>query len=476
MRTIHHESSRELVFRHAFGMFCLYAILLALLLLSIPLYAYAADANQPTTNQPVVHARITEIMFDPPGTDTGHEWVEVVTETELDWSKFAFREEGVNHKISVEGDVGAMSSVTNMLQAGTVFVIADDPTKFRIDHPNFSGLLFNSTFSLKNTGEEIGLVYDGAQIFTVAYNPELGAKGDGNSLQNPIGASWVVQKENPSNVIATSPVDGVTSFATSTASTTILVSASVNSVDTVPSGGYQSEYVALATAIPDAVRVSIVGEDGIAVSKSSNVVGVGVSFHARGIGLKKVDLPNARYIWNFGDGVVRDGQHVEHTYVHPGEYRASVTVSSGVWTATDTITVNVDQPTFFLRHAAVYERGSELRGFIAISNVSKTLALLDGFQLVFRNSSMKEVARFIFDAQTIISPKTDLRLAFAHIFPTSRPAVERLLRAEGQLTVSLEYPNGRLLNSVLLTRIKTMALTPGETSYRNTTARICHYE
>lgn len=470
MRTIHHEAGRELAFRHAFGMFCFYAVLLALLILSMPLYVYAADANQPAINQSVAHARITEIMFDPPGTDTGHEWVEVVAETEIDWSKLALREEGVNHKISAEG------SVPNLIQVGTVFVIADDPVKFRTDHPAFSGMLLNSTFSLKNTGEEIGLVYDGSQIFTVTYNPELGAKGDGNSLQNPTGTSWVAQKENPGTITVQVSVDGAVALATSSTTTIMSVKPTGEPADAAPPGGYQSEYVALAAAIPDAVRVSVVGEDGATVSKITGVVGAALQFHSRGIGLKKVELPNARYTWNFGDGVVRDGQHVEHSYKHPGEYNASVTVSSGVWSATDTVMVDIDQPTFFLRQAAVYERGQELYGFITLSNVSKSPARLDGFQLVLRNSSMKEAARFTFDAQTTISPKNDMRLAFVQIFPRSRPSVERLLRAKGQLTVSLEYPNGRLLNSVLLTRIKTAAFAPGEIGYRNTTARICHYE
>lgn len=475
MRTIHHEASHELVFRHAFGMFCFYAILLALLLLSLPLNVYAADTGQAVVSQTAVRAHISEIMFDPPGTDTGHEWVEVVAETELDWSKLAFREEGVNHKISAEG------SIPNSIQAGAAFVIADDPAKFRSDHPAYSGLLFNSTFSLKNTGEEIGLGYDGAQIFTVTYNPELGAKGDGNSLQNSAGSAWVAQKENPGIVTVPVPVDDAVTVAASTApalTTTVATSTtvSVNQTDVVPLGGYQSEYVALAAAIPDAVRVSIVGEDGGAVSVLSNVVGAAVRFHARGIGLKKVELPNARYSWNFGDGVIRDGQHVEHVYTHPGQYMASVTVSSGVWSATDAVVVNVGLPTFFLRQAAVYERDQELRGFITLSNTAKVSAQLERFQLVFRNSSVNESARFTFDAQTIISQKNELRLAFAHIFSRSNPVVDRLLRTGGQLTVSLEYPNGRLLNSVLLTRVKTESFVPGEMGYRNTTARICHYE
>lgn len=474
------STGEELVFQHALAMFCFYAFLLACLFLFVPLSVQAADEKM----------YITEIMFDPPGTDSGHEWVEVKIVQEVDWSKITFIEDGVKHKLSAELDVSGQAQVqAQILSPGSVFVIADDPSKFRADHPSFGDMVFNSTFSLKNTGETIGLAYDGEQLFSVEYNTEIGAKGDGNSLQSTNGLNWFAQKESPGMVSSESQQSDAVKAVGATASTTTatsLVSSSSVTDQSADIGGVQSQYAALAASVPDAIKIRAVDSEGATVKHMRGVVGAPVRFNAKGYGLKNVELAQARFVWNFGDGAVQEGQSREHIFAHPGTYQVSVTVSSRVWSATETISVVVDGPTFFLRKAAVYSREGlkwAILGSLILTNGGKENAVIDGFRLTLSNSALRERASFKFDEHTYLAAKNDTHLSFAGIFSSTDPAVKRLLGAKGVLAVTLEYPNGRPVNSILLTRVETAPLEPRLSGYQkkgqdssNVTARICHYE
>src|SRR5581483_1064214 len=121
---------------------------------------------------------ITEIMYDLPGGDTGREWIEVKNTgtTSADLSSWKLFEANTNHKIS--------AIAASNIAPGEYAVIADDSDKFKTDNASYTGLLFDSAFSLSNTGETISLRDEsGNDIDTVTYNPSLGASGDGSSLQ-----------------------------------------------------------------------------------------------------------------------------------------------------------------------------------------------------------------------------------------------------------------------------------------------------
>ena len=96
-----------------------------------------------------VHAesslKITEIMYDLPGSDSGREWIEVYNAgaSDIDLSLFKFFEANTNHGLAPAG--------SSILSAGALAVIADNPEKFSIDWPSYNGLIFDSSFSLSNT-------------------------------------------------------------------------------------------------------------------------------------------------------------------------------------------------------------------------------------------------------------------------------------------------------------------------------------
>jgi hypothetical protein len=120
--------------------------------------------------------RMTEIMYDlPQGSDSGREWIEVYNsgQSAVDVTKLRLFENGTNHKITGNG----------ALSPNAFAVIADNPTKFETDWPQYSGLLFDSTFALGNTGDTFELRdASSTMIDTVSFTSGLGAAGDGNSL------------------------------------------------------------------------------------------------------------------------------------------------------------------------------------------------------------------------------------------------------------------------------------------------------
>ena len=71
-----------------------------------------------------------------------------------------------------------------LLPSGAHAVIAQDTDTFLSDWPDFSGTLFDSSFSLKNIGELIAIRdAELTDVNVVAYMSSWGGKGDGKSLQ-----------------------------------------------------------------------------------------------------------------------------------------------------------------------------------------------------------------------------------------------------------------------------------------------------
>jgi hypothetical protein len=92
---------------------------------------------------------INEIMYDPSGADTTHEWLELFNKggTGVDLTGWKFWEASTNHGLTL------VQGSWNMPPAGYA-VIVQDGTTFLADRPAFSGTVLDSTFSLVNSGGE----------------------------------------------------------------------------------------------------------------------------------------------------------------------------------------------------------------------------------------------------------------------------------------------------------------------------------
>jgi hypothetical protein len=138
----------------------------------------ASPSPSPSAPLKAAILRITEIMYNPQGNDEGREWIEVRNEgsiaVALEDMKLA--ESGQRHGITPYKGAGA-------LPPGGYAIITSNPDGFLEAFPAFNGLLFDSSFSLKNTGERVGIEGGGYEPHTASYDPLWGGDDNGKSLQ-----------------------------------------------------------------------------------------------------------------------------------------------------------------------------------------------------------------------------------------------------------------------------------------------------
>lgn len=270
-------------------------------------------------------ASITEIMYDLSGSDSGREWIEIKNTdvAEAMFSQWKFFEGDTNHSIVLFRGTATSSS-------GGVAIIADDPDKFLIDLPNFSGTLFKSSFSLGNSGETIAIKFDGVIVDEVAYASTTGAAGDGNSLQKKDGG-WSASIPTPGvSDLSFIAVSGVASQVASTSLDSPVANTSSVSQTVIGAGGGSEPLKPNLFVYATAPARTVAGADAI--------------FEVVALGVKKEPVLNARYIWSFGDGGTVEGKKVLHAYHYPGNYAVLVEASSGEWSATDRKDISVLEP------------------------------------------------------------------------------------------------------------------------------------
>ena len=124
---------------------------------------------------------INEIMYNPAGSDDGHEWIEIVNfSTSTDYlidENWRFND-GANHRLTlISGD--------NVLNPDEYAVLATDNEIFLQGHPDFQGTLIDTVMALNNSNDSLSLSVDSGQSFfgNVAYQADWGAADNGYTLE-----------------------------------------------------------------------------------------------------------------------------------------------------------------------------------------------------------------------------------------------------------------------------------------------------
>lgn len=261
---------------------------------------------------------INEIMYDlKEGSDTGREWIEIANTgtTPTTLTGWKLYEANTNHALT-------LSQGNETIPIDGFAIITSDVTKFLADNPGFSGTIFDSSFSLSNTGESLAIRDANlADIDSVIYTSDQGGAGDGNSLQK-VGSIWQSGTPTPG---ASTNSSGSTSMGDTPSQGTSTTTAS-NTTTTSTGGG---------SSFP--VEPQIFASAG--EKKRTATVGGATTFSGRVWGLKKEPIENARMLWNFGDGSTAEGKTVLHTYRYPGTYIITLDASSGYYSASDRVTI-----------------------------------------------------------------------------------------------------------------------------------------
>ena len=314
---------------------------------------------------------ITEIMYDPKGTDAsaGGEWIEVQNTGSIatDLTQWLFFENDTNHGIMADG--------ASSTQPGEYAVISRDLVAFKNYFNSFSGLLFKASFSL-NEGENLATKSNKDDPVTstnsITYTSEWGAKNDGNSLQKS-QTGWIAASPTPGGANNGMPLSQINSATNEAVTSTELSHTNIN--------------------IPTPVQTITVDAG---ISKQTAIVGADLVFKAVAHGLQGDVIPNARFMWSFGDGSTKEGSSVPYAYRYPGEYIVMLEGSSDGYSASDKIIVTVVSAQIFIN-----EIGPPDDFFVSIKNDAKQEINIGGWTL--RSGNM----HFLIPANTfIVSGKT----------------------------------------------------------------------
>jgi hypothetical protein len=265
---------------------------------------------------------INEIMYDPEGTDTGREWIEVYNsgESDVDLATYKLLESNVNHKITNYNE-----TPTAILKSGQFAIVADNAEKFLIDFPGFTGLLFDSVFSLNNTGEVLVMVDPTGNIDNnFEYSGDLGAGNNGNSLQRADNGFWIEAKPTVGAVNKQESESSSGDSDNSSSATSTSPNSGSSSTSTHSGQNPVTKYV-------EKSQLEIgLGRDRI-VS-----INTPIDFKAEYNTEKR-----PRFLWNFGDGAVDKGENTENTYKHTGNYNVVLNAFLNGYQATSRIKVKV---------------------------------------------------------------------------------------------------------------------------------------
>ena len=282
---------------------------------------------------------ITEIMYDLSGTDTDREWIEIYNPdtSDVDITKLKLFEASTNHGINI-------SSGQSMLGPLNYAIIADVPLKFMTDNPNYTGILFDSTFSLSNTGELLELRDASSSVLdSITYDSLVGAGGDDNSLQK-INGIWKATAPTPGieNIYA----PGTTTPPINTSTTT---PTPTNTPNQTTRTVVRTIYVSTHSGEEDLSDYNQSQEFETSAGRQRTVyVGVPIEFKANSKIPKGMESNSRIFKWSFGDGFEVSGERVVHTYKHQGEYNLVLNAELGNERSVSRTIVNVLSPNISL--------------------------------------------------------------------------------------------------------------------------------
>jgi hypothetical protein len=368
--------------------------------------------------------KINEIMYDLDGTDSGREWVEFYnTGDSVDLSEYRFLENNVNHTLKVYEYSGNPENTTN-IKSGEYSIISDNPGKFLIDYPEYSGILLDSAFSLSNQGENIAIVdSENNIIHSVNYSPEWGAKGTGGTLQLKEGSNdnYIPATPTPgyvnSNVIETEPDEDETDSDSSQNNS----SSDTNNNTSDSSHSNQN---------PLTFETETVNLEIGAGRNRYGIINSPLKFKAISNSDKNSKID---YEWSFGDAGSKTGTKPKYTYYKEGEYNVVLNAEYKEEEATTRTKVIIRNPEINIK---LITSGKAVD--ILLENQSNFEVNLGGFYFILKDKNHKDQI-FTIPGDTIVDAKSSILIA--------NDITE--FKFKNINTIYMYYPNGKYVDEFL---------------------------
>ena len=331
---------------------------------------------------------ITEVMYDPQGANTSHQWVEVYNNgsESIDLSSWFLADYDTSwHFRSISSDS------TTILGSNSFAIIAktSNLTDFKSKNPSLNGQLFKANITLGAESGKIGLSSDKKNIIGgISYSSPM---DNGNSLQK-IDGIWKEAVPTPGISNTDSGVNSTENTSGSTNDTTTSNTSISSSSNTSKTSIAQTGEVKITTKII-----------------SPSIVSAEIPFYVSSLTTtsKKETLISGRYVWNFGDGTsleTKSQQEIEHTYNYPGEYVLNLSYFNNYFEKipvfTNRITIKV-----ILADIVISSVGNGLDSFIEFENKSKYEIDISGFTIKGNSRD------FIIPSGTIILPNHKLKFS-----------------------------------------------------------------
>ena len=320
---------------------------------------------------------INEVMFDPAGTDTGLEWVEIYNSGEMS-------ENIAGWQLYPDG-IGYFSFPNLFTLEPKKFIAvylrtSGQDSSIKRYYPDASSNMGNTSGSIALfSGEPRGkdTIKDFVQWGKAGETWESAASDAGiwekGSLidtvlfsEGEVLARKTEGKGKDAWAISTLATPGVPNQISSNPSP-----ASLPSFLPLSSGQSSSNPTSPAPVPPLSPSIKVnAGED------KTVSVGSLAEFSGNAWGLKEEPLQNARFWWNFGDGEADEGKNVSHIFHYLGKYMVGLHVSSGDASASDYVLVEVSP-----NHVVIREVIKGETGFIRLENSALETADIGGWIL-----------------------------------------------------------------------------------------------
>lgn len=367
---------------------------------------------------------INEVMYNPQGSDTGREWVELYNEGQSDVTmtggsgKGSWRlSDGSNHTLTDPAGGTGRGSLT--IPAGGYLIIANDPSDFSTgEYAGGTYSVVKSSLSLNNNGATVALIDGtGTTVDSVSYTPSQGGNDDGSSLQRQADGSWIAALPTPGSANSTTPyVAPVVNDSSGQQQSSSQTAASTTDQTTG-----QPETPATVDSYVAPPAPSVYADAG---SDRTVIVGADVEFDASAYDNTQtlLDPSTIRFLWNFGDGTTAEGDAALHHFSYPGKYAVELEIADNRDAAGAQIIVTA-QPAA-LSFSLLLDGGTE------ITNLAGRDLDLSGW--VIRENAGSFASQFMLPQHSKILDGSSMQIS------------PQTLSFRASSSTMLEYPNGAL--------------------------------